>query len=205
VQSCKISSKLVYSAVNCAVNGYPDGEFVHLSVGNNEMKSPSPKIEFGSDKEALSMKLAAIGKKYFGVLTYSASDKTIDRYQSVFLVVVKSGGVSQQKLAHMIDVDKSTIVRMVDYLQEKGLVQRQVNPDDRREHIVVPTEKAHRVAHMMADDYIRVNDAAFKGFSASERELFYQMLDRIYQNLLPLPSDQYTIQYQKSEKQKDEK
>lgn len=169
------------------------------------MKSASPKIEFKSDKEALSMKLAAIGKKYFGILTYSATDKTIDRYQSVFLVVVKSGGVSQQKLAKMIDVDKSTIVRMVDYLQEKGLVERTDNPDDRREHIVVPTEKAHLVARSMADDYVKVNDAAFKDFSKAERELFYQMLERIYGNLLPIPSDQYTIHYQKSEKQKDEK
>ena len=169
------------------------------------MKPASPKIEFKSDKEALSMKLAAIGKKYFGILTYNATDKTIDRYQSVFLVVVKSGGVSQQKLANMIDVDKSTIVRMVDYLQEKGLVERTVNPDDRREHIVLPTERAQLVARSMADDYVKVNDAAFKGFTRSERELFYQMLDRIYTNLLPLPSDQYTIQYQKTEKHKDEK
>ena len=88
------------------------------------MKGSLPKIEFKSDKEALSLKLGSVGKKYFGVLTYNATDKTIDRYQSVFLVIVKSGGVSQQTLAKMIDVDKSTIVRMVDYLQEHGLVER---------------------------------------------------------------------------------
>lgn len=170
------------------------------------MKGSLPKIEFKSDKEALSLKLGSVGKKYFGVLTHNATDKTIDRYQSVFLVIVKSGGVSQQTLAKMIDVDKSTIVRMVDYLQEHGLVERSTNPDDRREHIVVPTDKAQHVARCMAEDYIKVNDWAFKNFSKTERELFYSMLERIFQNLQHHPSDQYSIQYQKAtDKNKDEK
>jgi predicted HTH transcriptional regulator len=99
------------------------------------MKGNSQKVDFKNEKEALSYKLALIGKKYFGTLTFNATDKTIDRYQSIFLVIVKSGGVSQQTLAKMIDVDKSTIVRMVDYLQEHDLVKRTANPDDRREHI----------------------------------------------------------------------
>ncbi|MBP7262503.1 MAG: winged helix-turn-helix transcriptional regulator [Bacteroidia bacterium] len=170
------------------------------------MKGNSQKVDFKNEKEALSYKLALIGKKYFGTLTFNATDKTIDRYQSIFLVIVKSGGVSQQTLAKMIDVDKSTIVRMVDYLQEHDLVKRTANPDDRREHIVVPTEKAQHVARCMAEDYIKVNDWAFKDFSKTERELFYNMLERIYQNLQPHKSDQYSVHYQKAtDKNKDEK
>lgn len=164
---------------------------------SNKMRG-TPKLEFKNDREALSMKLSILAKKYFGILTYHASDKTIDKYQTMLRMIVKHQGVSQQDLANMTDVDKSSIVRIVDYLESKGLVERKENPDDRRAYLITPTSKAYAVAESMGRDYQMVNDWAFKGFSKTEREVFYTMLERISQNIMPIPSDQYIVQYLKT-------
>ena len=48
--------------------------------------------------------------------------------------------VSQGEIARAMDVDRTTMVALIDDLQLKGLVQRRQDPDDRRKNVVELTD-----------------------------------------------------------------
>jgi DNA-binding MarR family transcriptional regulator len=48
--------------------------------------------------------------------------------------------VSQGEIARAMNVDRTTMVALIDDLQLKGLVQRRQDPDDRRKNVVELTE-----------------------------------------------------------------
>lgn len=51
-------------------------------------------------------------------------------------------GLSQDKLARILIVDKATVSKMIRPLVQNGMVERSVNPDDKRAYIVKLSEKA---------------------------------------------------------------
>ncbi|MVF22581.1 MarR family transcriptional regulator [Methylocaldum sp. BRCS4] len=58
-------------------------------------------------------------------------------------LVLASPGISHKAIASELKLEKSTITRFVDSLQEKGLVQRsKLGAEDNREQRVFPTDKA---------------------------------------------------------------
>ncbi|HEX6340799.1 MarR family winged helix-turn-helix transcriptional regulator [Umezawaea sp.] len=57
----------------------------------------------------------------------------------------ENGPTSQQSLLDVLDVDPSVLVAILNDLEKAGLAERKRDPDDRRRHIVVMSEKG-RVA-----------------------------------------------------------
>jgi DNA-binding MarR family transcriptional regulator len=47
---------------------------------------------------------------------------------------------SQQEIARLVGVDKTTLVQTIDQLEAAGLCERQPDPSDRRARLIVPTE-----------------------------------------------------------------
>jgi DNA-binding MarR family transcriptional regulator len=48
--------------------------------------------------------------------------------------------LSQQEVARRLGVDRTTMVVLIDELENKGLVQRRQDPDDRRRNVVALTD-----------------------------------------------------------------
>src|SRR3954452_272043 len=56
-------------------------------------------------------------------------------------VIAKRPGITQQDLAALARVDPSSMVALLDALEERGLAERRVHADDRRKRSVHLTEK----------------------------------------------------------------
>jgi DNA-binding MarR family transcriptional regulator len=64
----------------------------------------------------------------------------IDGRELGVLVVLADGEpLSQQQAARRLAIDRTTMVAMIDGLEDKGLVARRLDPRDRRRNIVEPT------------------------------------------------------------------
>ncbi len=75
----------------------------------------------------------------------AAVDETITIPQFRMLVVLRTrGAMKQSVLADHLSVNPSTINRMVERLIAAGLVDRQVNPESRREVVLDLTETGRR-------------------------------------------------------------
>jgi DNA-binding MarR family transcriptional regulator len=51
--------------------------------------------------------------------------------------------ISQQEVARRLEVDRTTMVALIDELERKGLAQRRQDPDDRRKNVVELPDMGH--------------------------------------------------------------
>lgn len=70
----------------------------------------------------------------------SAKDLQSNHYAFV-LAICREPGRSQEELAQELCVNKSTVARNLNYLEDKGYITRQSLPSDKRQFSVFPTEK----------------------------------------------------------------
>jgi DNA-binding MarR family transcriptional regulator len=92
-------------------------------------------------------------------------------------------GLKQVELADRLDVEPITAGRIIDRLEEAGLVKRQPDPEDRRVWRLSLTEKAGPVVKrlgLLAED---MASEAFGGLSAEEIETTREMLARVRENI----------------------
>ena len=108
----------------------------------------------------------------------SADDLQSSHYAFV-LAICREPGRSQEDLARELCVNKSTVARNINYLEEKGYVSRTPLPQDKRQFSVFPTEKALRVL-----PEIRIASAEWmtllsQGISQAELDTFDSVLKRM--------------------------
>ena len=92
-------------------------------------------------------------------------------------------GLRQVELADILDVEPITLCRIVDRLEEAGLVERQRDPADRRAWRLEVTEQAQPVIaklRALADELMA---EAFAGLSEAELTLMRTKLTKIRDNL----------------------
>lgn len=92
-------------------------------------------------------------------------------------------GLRQVELADILDVEPITLCRIVDRLEEAGLVERQRDPADRRAWRLEVTEQAEPLIKKLRALADGLMSEAFAGLSDNELELMRGKLTKIRENL----------------------
>ncbi len=107
----------------------------------------------------------------------------------VLVVLRRNEGINQGGLADLLEVEPITVCRMVDRLQEAGLVERHPDPADRRSWRLHLTQKAAGLLGKLkpfADDML---EEALAGLDVDERLCLSKTLETIRHNLMRRPSE----------------
>ena len=113
-----------------------------------------------------------------------ASTRGVTRAQwRVLFRLSRTPGLRQVELADMLDIEPITLSRIVDRLQEAGLVQRTPDPVDRRAWRLQVTEKAQPLIADLRSLADGLKDDAFQGVTSEELESMRGALLRIRENL----------------------
>lgn len=107
----------------------------------------------------------------------------------VLFALSRLEGTNQGSLADHLEVEAITLCRMLDRLQEAGLVERRADPSDRRAWRLFLTAKARPLLDSMRAVGDRVLDEALAGLDSSGRDALADSLGRIRLNLATRPSD----------------
>src|SRR4051794_36482017 len=91
------------------------------------------------------------------------------------------GPCSQQQLVDALHVNRSMMVKLIDGLEARGLVERRRNPDDRRSHALYPTAAGRKALEAMAPLMDRGEAALAEALSAAERERLIELLHALVQ------------------------
>lgn len=93
-------------------------------------------------------------------------------------------GIHQKGLADLLELESITLVRLLDKMAERGLVERRRHPTDRRLSLLFLTEQAHPLLQLMRDMGRVTRQEATHGFTAEEEQLLLQMMKRMRSNLI---------------------
>ncbi|MFC7050226.1 MarR family winged helix-turn-helix transcriptional regulator [Emcibacter nanhaiensis] len=97
--------------------------------------------------------------------------------------VYRHEGVKQITLAESMEIQPITLARLIDSLEESGLVDRRRDPDDRRAFRIYLTEKAHPFLDEVQPLLEETRETAMVGFTEQEKTDLLQKLSHIKQNL----------------------
>lgn len=99
-------------------------------------------------------------------------------------------GMKQVELADKLDVEPITLCRIIDRLEEAGLVERRRDPNDRRAWQLFLTEASEPIGRQLRALGDELIDEAFAGIARSDIEIARSVMSRVRDNLaqLPLPS-----------------
>ncbi|WP_380874717.1 MarR family transcriptional regulator [Sphingomonas sp. DBB INV C78] len=97
--------------------------------------------------------------------------------------ISRSEGLNQAELAERLDVERITLCRMVDRLEEARLVERRADPNDRRVwrlHLLPP---AHPIVERLAEIGHEVEREALVHLDDEERDQLFDSLKRLREAL----------------------
>jgi DNA-binding MarR family transcriptional regulator len=101
----------------------------------------------------------------------------------IIFVLWQNDGISIQELAQKTSLEKSTLTRMLERLENTGYVKRIPDAEDRRRTIVKLTSKNEELKDAYEEVSKDMLDLYYKGFTAAEIDTFENNLKRIYENL----------------------
>jgi MarR family transcriptional regulator for hemolysin len=143
----------------------------------------SPALQSNVD-QPLGRMFSFLGKSYLHLLRNKLQHLEIDRnYFALILIENNEGEINQQQLALMLDTDNVSIVRVVDYLSEKGFVKRVRTNGDRRKHNLLLTEKAKAALPEIKHCINELNQLVFSGLSENQQSELLASLANIKNSL----------------------
>lgn len=108
----------------------------------------------------------------------SADDLQSGHYAYVLLICHQPGR-SQEELARELCINKSTVARNLNYLEEKGYILRHQVPNDKRQLSVYPTDKMLTVLPNVKKASGEWMDLLSEGIPQAELDVFDSVLSRM--------------------------
>ncbi len=115
----------------------------------------------------------------------TAHGLTYPRARTLFRLT-KKPKMTQTELACELELEQATLVRLLDRMEENGLIQRQPDVRDRRAKLVALTEHGEEQAAFVRSIADRIRDQIFEGLDVQELQQAIGVLERITANLASL-------------------
>ena len=100
----------------------------------------------------------------------------------VLFKLTRTPGLRQVELADMLDLEPITLCRIVDRLEEAGLVERVRDPEDRRAWRLHVTAKARPLIEKLQAVGVKLVDHAFGGINPADIEIARRVLAQAREN-----------------------
>jgi MarR family transcriptional regulator for hemolysin len=100
----------------------------------------------------------------------------------VLFKLTRTPGLRQVELADMLDLEPITLCRIVDRLEEAGLVERTRDPEDRRAWRLHVTTKAKPLIEKLQAVGAELVDQAFAGIDPDQIQITRNVLARVREN-----------------------
>lgn len=141
-----------------------------------------------------------LSKLYYGVLNKSLEHLDVERYYSVLIYLHDHKNCCQQTICNDLMIDKTAMVKVLDYLSKNGYIERKTNPEDRREHFISLSAKGLQGTKEILKAIRQIEKNTFKGISEHERNSFKRVLLQMTTNLKEMPSNDLFFNYKRTKK-----
>jgi MarR family transcriptional regulator for hemolysin len=150
-----------------------------MSMGTDGQVTTAPVASGVRTGDELGPALLALGRAYRG-----AVGEILDgvphghRGYHTLSAVIRGDHPSQLVLATRLGIDRTVMTYLIDDLVAAGLVERQLNPDDRRQRKIVATPQGLRTMAELNRRVREAEDELLGALDTDEREAFCDLLKR---------------------------
>lgn len=135
-------------------------------------------------EQPLGRVLSYTGRNFLYLINKKLSHLDIERnFYSLLLIEQANDEITQQDLADMLNSDKVSVVRIVDYLSGLGYVIRVKKKTDKRKYSLQITDKAKKDLPVIKKALKEVTTISYKGLSSSQIADFSKTLEIIKNNI----------------------
>jgi DNA-binding MarR family transcriptional regulator len=106
-------------------------------------------------------------------------------HYSVLALLDEGARSTQAEIADALGLDRGTLVRLLDSLEERKLIERQRDPNDRRRHFVSLTAPGRRQLNAFRTMVARIDEEFLAPLDPECRAQLHDLLSRIAQRLGP--------------------
>lgn len=115
--------------------------------------------------------------RFFELTTGALAPAGINgREAAVLRAIDNPHPLAQGEIARRMGIDRTTMVALIDDLQERGLVQRRQDPDDRRKNVVELTDAGQKITRQAIKASEQAERTFLSPLSADEAEQFKKTL-----------------------------
>ena len=97
----------------------------------------------------------------------------------VMAAVLEQPGCGQRQLANSMGVDAVNFGQMIDFLEQKGLIRRQIDPNDRRARQLYVTRRGTDLRRRLRPSLLSAQERLLAPLSKAERAGLLNMLVRV--------------------------
>lgn len=97
----------------------------------------------------------------------------------VMAAVLEQPGCGQRQLANSMGVDAVNFGQMIDFLEQKGLIRRQIDPNDRRARQLYVTRRGTDLRRRLRPSLLSAQERLLAPLSKAERTALLNMLVRV--------------------------
>ncbi len=102
-------------------------------------------------------------------------------HHAFILAVSRHPKSTQECIANELCLNKSTVARALNTLEERGYIKREINPDNKREMLVSITEKAESVLPKVRTASKEWSERLSEGIPTDEMNMFFSVISRLEQ------------------------
>lgn len=110
----------------------------------------------------------------------------------ILFILWKKDHLTVSELSEQTSLAKNTVSIVIDGMVTKGLVERKINPDNRRQTIISLTPHARSMEVLYEEVSQQMNSLFYTGFETEEKDYFEGCLERIISTLLQYEAESKT-------------
>lgn len=99
---------------------------------------------------------------------------------SIISILCSQKGTTQKELAETINKDQTTVVRMIQSMERKGLVKKTYNDQDRRSHNLFLTERGDEIKKTVLPVVKDAHNSVTSNLSKEEIKQLKSLLNKLY-------------------------
>ncbi|GIF07548.1 MarR family winged helix-turn-helix transcriptional regulator [Actinoplanes siamensis] len=128
-------------------------------------------------RDDLGAMVARLGRRLLAMEQPILARHGVSMWAYVVLNGLAGGSVrTQAALAARIGADKTRLIPVLDDLQERGLIEREPDPADRRVRLLALTDSGREVHRVVRDEIRTAEEALLEGLAPADREAFVRAL-----------------------------
>jgi MarR family transcriptional regulator for hemolysin len=110
----------------------------------------------------------------------NASGHPRARWQTLFAVAFSEGPVATLDLSERLGVQWPTLIRTLNELEKEGLIERRINPEDRRSRLITISEEGLEVIRKVQTVLDPTRRKILESFTTEELIITGRVLDRLF-------------------------